>query len=243
MFRNKLTYYHGTTESRWENIQQEGLFKPNDKKPIGGYWITRGAYFVCENPYIALWYAHFNSCFSENKNDEPVLLSFKYEANKHNEGNVINLLTADGHKLLTYAHNKFRDVIPKNEANDVNLDSKVLELLLKKSKTAKAIIASFQEGSSFQKLIHESNYINPHVLSQNGICPGDHAEICFYPNLGISEVENLSSEDINELTSVGNGDFDLWPLVCKSLNSVLNGKNKQDEFNRYLSNRYPHFSV
>ena len=240
MFRNKLTYYHGTTESRWKKIQAEKLFKPNELKPIGSYWLTRGAYFVCENPYIALWYAHLSCFLSKNKKEKPVLISFNYQADRGNTGEVVNLLSSDGHKLLIYAHNKYKSIITVDEKTqpENNLDSKVLELLLKNSKKAKAVIAGFQEGISFQKLVHDGDYQNPHVVSQHGICPGDHAEICFYPNLSFDEVENIEVVNDADLVKDKKSITALWPLVCDSLNCALTNQEFRDGFSAYVDKAY-----
>lgn len=78
MFRNKLKYYHGTSITRFTKIQQDKKVIPSHLKKVGEYWITRGAYFVCENPFIALWYAHVASLHDKSS---PVVLCIEYEIN------------------------------------------------------------------------------------------------------------------------------------------------------------------
>lgn len=239
MFGNHLTYYHGTSTDQWEQIQRDGVFRPNDSKAVGGYWITKGAYFVCENPYVALWYAHL-TCFRRKKG-KPVVLAFDYKAGT--DGDVINLLTSDGQAVLAHAYERFRDkVFSSLTLADENLDSVVLELLLSKSTMVRAVIAAFQEGTSYQRL-HGGCYSNPYVTHQTGICPGDHAEICFVPDLSLDELGSIREVDDLELTNSGCWTSVLWPLVCRSLNSDWVDVDRSSKFTAHLAREYPEAGI
>ncbi len=240
MFRNRLTYYHGTTEARWMRIQSERVFRPNDTKAVGKYWITKGAYFVCENPLVALWYAYL-ACWTDKREGDPILIAIEYEADRHRTGEVVNLLTADGQAVLAHAHSKFQSVIPPELAADstVNLDSTVLELLLTKTLTAKAVIAAFQEGTSYQRLLNDGSYRNPYVTHQTGVCPGDHAEICFVPELSLENVDGLRVVDHEPLIDGRSQLSPLWPLVCRGLVGDWVNKEKGQEFADYLAKVCP----
>lgn len=229
MFRNKLKYYHGTSISRWNEIKKDKMFKPSHSKEVGQYWITKGVYFVCENPYIALWYAHVAA---SNDKCTPIVLCFEYEADKEQDGRVLNLLTADGHKVLSYAHSLYAKkinsgLITASDEDNENLDSVSLQLLLKNSNKVEAIIASFQEGKSFQSIQHSHDYNNKYVPSQTGFSPGDHVEICFYPKFDFEklQLQELSKSDILD----NENPYCIWKDVCNGLTESLpigNFKNK-----------------
>lgn len=214
MFRGELKYYHGTSTKVWEKIKADNMFKPSDVKDVQNYWITKGVYFVCENPYIALWYAHIAAV---NDKSDPIVICVDYSVDPK-KGDVLNLLTSDGHKVLNLAHNLFKEKLHGIEES-YNLDSSSLYLLLKKSKTLKAVIAAFQEGESFQKIIHDHDYENRYVKGQSGMSPGDHIEICFFPDLALDslELKELTKKDILEK----NNPHCIWNNVCLSLNKSL----------------------
>lgn len=253
MFKNKLTYYHGTTDKNWAKIQREGKIKPNNVKSIGSYWITKGAYFVCENPLIALWYAHISCHFDKSPiKSTPVVLCIEYEADSSGTGEIVNLLTSNGHRLLSYAHRKFKEKLSNRLSSDetdalqnknYNLDSKALQLLLDKSTILKGIIASFQEGESFQKIIHNKNYENKYVPFQHGICPGDHVEICFYPHFELNENVGIRALKKEDLIDEDNMHIPIWPHVCMSLNNALTSKGLRKGFNDYLKKEYPGIEI
>lgn len=214
MFRNKLKYYHGTSEKTWKKIQADNKFKPSDVKEVGNYWITKGVYFVCENPYIALWYAHIAA---NNDKSNPIVICLEYSFDNDEDAHL-NLLTADGQKLLNQAHLLYNEKLGNIAKND-NLDSVALYLLLKKAKKLKAVIAAFQEGKSYQKMIHKHDYENKYVKSQKGLSPGDHLELCFFPNLNL---DNLSIFELNKDDILDRNDpLCIWNQVCSSLNENL----------------------
>ena len=222
MFKNKLKYYHGTSQKRWDKIQVEAKFKPSHIKDIGDYWITKGIYFVCENPYIALWYAHVASTKDKSK---PIVLCVEYEADKDDKGEVLNLLSSDGHKVLAIAHSLYKKKIQGNQTiapfdRNENLDSVSLQLLMNNSKTLKAIIASFQEGKSYQNMIFENKYANKYIPEQKGFSPGDHIEICFYPELPIEDL-NIQILEKQQILEENQLDCNIWAFVCEGLTEPL----------------------
>ena len=231
MFSQPLTYYHGTSIKNWKLIQKEKLLKPNFSKSVGSYWITKGAYFVCENPYIALWYAHM---IAFNQKSTPIVLAMTYSAKSQPDSQIINLLTSDGQKLLSKAHSllkqKLKNIVNPYEGNE-NLDSTALQSLLNNTESSKAIIASFQEGKSYQSIHHGHDYTNKYVTNQTGISPGDHVEICFVPELNIENVEIslLSKEDILK----DNTPCCLWDVVSESLTEPVQFQN-EDYKKRFL---------
>jgi hypothetical protein len=236
MFRNKLKYYHGTSTERWERIKEDKNFKPSHIKKVGEYWITKGIYFVCENPYIALWYAHVASI---KDNSEPVVLCIEYEADKENTGEILNLLTSDGHKVLAIAHSMYSEKVNLkgdsliSEENE-NLDSVSLQLLMNNTKSLKAIIASFQEGKSFQNILHEHNYVNRFVPSQKGFSPGDHIEICFYPVLDLDELNITALNKADVL--MDSEPCCIWDCVCNGLTDPLDDSDFKNRLKESLSN-------
>lgn len=236
MFSNNLKYYHGTSESRWALIKSESELKPSHLKKIGDYWITKGVYFVCENPFIALWYAHVASL---NDHSNPLVICIQYEIDDTRKSEIVNLLTSDGHKLLALAHNLYKnklnlDLIKSTVTEHENMDSYALELLMSKSKKIKGIIACFQEGNSFQSMIIEHKYTNKYIPLQKGFSPGDHVEICFFPNLKIGglELKILSKKEI--LTEVEPG-CNIWELVCQGLTEPLENSKFKIELSDFLN--------
>lgn len=232
MFRNSLKYYHGTSETRWKKIEVEGVFKPSHLKKIGDYWITQGAYFVCENPYIALWYAHVSAMAD---NCKPIVICIEYEIKQENDKIVLNLLTADGHKLLAKAHNLYKkklnlDVIKSQIPEHGNLDSYSLELLMSKSDTLIGVIAFFQEGQSFQSMILEHKYANKYTPQQKGFSPGDHIEICFYPEFKFDQ-NRTSTFTKKEIIEEQGAECNIWELVCEGLTLPI----ENDKFKKRLS--------
>jgi hypothetical protein len=222
MFRNKLTYYHGTSLKNWNIIQTEKKIKPSHTKKVGDYWITKGAYFVCENPYIALWYAHVAALRDKS---QPIVLAIEYEADKHRTGEILNLLTADGHKALSIAHNLYKEKLKITNSRQMrdtneNLDSVSLQLLMERSEKLKGVMASFQEGRSFQSMIIEHKYINKYIPEQKGFSPGDHVEICFYPELDLNgaEIKTISKKEI--LSDI-DSECNIWELVCQGLTEPM----------------------
>ncbi|MBC2845704.1 hypothetical protein [Winogradskyella flava] len=214
MFSDKIKYYHGTSEKAWREIKSEKKFKPSDVKEIGNYWITKGVYFVCENPYIALWYSHVAAT---KDNSKPIVICVEYSIDQDKKSHL-NLLTSDGQKLLNQAHLLYKEKIG-SISNNENLDSVALYLMLKKSKKLKAIIAAFQEGISYQKLIHKHDYKNKYVRNQYGLSPGDHLELCFFPNL---DLESISFQELRKEEILDKNDpYCLWNTVCSSLNESL----------------------
>jgi hypothetical protein len=239
MFRNKLKYYHGTSIKRWGKIKHDKEFILSHIKKVGDYWITKGIYFVCENPYIALWYAHVAALHDDS---EPIVLCLEYEADKWKKGEVLNLLTSDGQKLLSYAHKLYSDKIKisTEKSNDIeenqnsNLDSVVLQLMLKSSKSLIAVIASFQEGNSFQSIIHNHDYVNKFIPNQKGFSPGDHVEICFYPNFVF---ENSQIGELNKNSIINPTDpLCFWDQVCEGLTEPLENGSFKTSLKSALSN-------
>jgi hypothetical protein len=240
MFRNKLKYYHGTSIKRWEKIKSEKKFIPSHIKKVCDYWITKGIYFVCENPYIALWYAHVAALQDKS---EPIVLCLEYEADKAKKGDVLNLLTSDGQKLLAFAHHLYSEKLEisteKNsdleDTQNGNLDSVALQLMLKNSKSLKAVIASFQEGNSYQTIIHNHDYKNKFIPSQKGFSPGDHVEICFYPNFEFEDFQlaELSKDSIVDQTDP----LCIWNHVCEGLTEPLENGNFKTKLKKSLSNK------
>ncbi|MDR0969172.1 MAG: hypothetical protein LBM67_01370 [Lentimicrobiaceae bacterium] len=226
MFKSKLKYYHGTSTKKWSTIEIEGKFKPAQEKKVSDYWITKGIYFVCENPYIALWYAHVAALKDASK---PIVLCIEYEIGGEDTSKIINLLTSDGHKLLTTAHHLHKEKLglkndsssfDDNDDSSINLDSLALQLFMSKTST-KGVIASFQEGKSFQKMITGKGYENKHVPTQKGFCPGDHVEICFYPDL---DIKGLGIKTFTKGDIVTTSEQAFWDMVCTSLSSSLPDK-------------------
>lgn len=226
MFRNKLSYYHGTSQMIWDEIKKQEKIVPSHIKKVGDYWITKGAYFVCENPYIALWYAHVASL---RDNSDPVVLKIEYEVDRDKKGEILNLLTSDGHKALSIAHEMYKEKIGLADPtmDGENLDSLSLQLLMTHT-SLKGVIAAFQEGLSFQGMILQSRYQNKHVPQQKGFSPGDHVEICFYPELELKETPVLVKSK-KELLDEVEPSCKIWQLVCEGLTEPLNdGKFKNN---------------
>lgn len=237
MFKSKLKYYHGTSELRWQKIQEEGLFKPSHLKRIGDYWITQGAYFVCENPFIALWYAHVSAMSDKSK---PIVICLEYEVKQEKDKIVLNLLTSDGHKFLAKAHNLYKkklnlEALKSQISINDNLDSYSLELLMSKSKTLIGVIACFQEGQSFQSMILEHKYTNKHIPQQKGFSPGDHVEICFFPDFKFEgyEITTLSKD---EIINPEEPDCNIWELVCDGLTLPIENEKFRNNLFSYLNN-------
>jgi hypothetical protein len=231
MFRNKLLYYHGTSQKRWKIIQQENKIKPSHVKKVGDYWITKGAYFVCENPYIALWYAHVASMHDKSS---PVVLEIEYEADKDSKGEILNLLTSEGHMALAIAHKYFKDKVDDTVYDStVNLDSVSLQMFMSNSPTLKGVIACFQEGKSFQNIIFENAYKNKYVPEQKGFSPGDHVEICFYPEFSLDKV-TVKTITKRELLQRIDPDCNIWELVCDGLTEPLNNEKFKESLMKNL---------
>jgi len=233
MFTTKLKYYHGTSQKRWDKISKDKKFVPSHIKKIGDYWITKGAYFVCENPYIALWYAHVAAI---NDKTEPIVICLEYEIKDEIQNTIVNLLTSDGHKLLAMAHNLFMKKLSltavKSAVNENdNLDSYSLELLMSKSTYLKGIIAFFQEGQSFQSMLLEHRYKNRYTPHQQGFSPGDHVEICFYPELEVNPAE-LSTFTKADLVNELDDECNIWEMVIQGLTSPI----ENIEFKKKLLN-------
>jgi hypothetical protein len=237
MFTNSLKYYHGTSLKRWEKIQSENQFIPSHIKNIGAYWITKGVYFVCENPYIALWYAHVAALKDKSK---PIVLCIEYAAGKKNKSEILNLLTSDGHKVLAIAHNLFKKKLENNHDHsyfgmDVNLDSVSLQLLMNNSRSLKAVIACFQEGKSYQNMIFEHKYKNQYVLEQRGFSPGDHIEICFYPDLKLDDL-NIKPLEKNDILDNSDPKCQIWDYVCAGLTEPLDESKFKKALRKSLTN-------
>jgi hypothetical protein len=163
---------------------------------------------------------------------KPIVICVEYEIDKSKSHKIINLLTSDGHKLLASAHNLFRikmEIESLDSPLEVeNLDSFALELLMSKSPSFKGIIACFQEGQSYQGMIYNHNYENKYVNKQTGFSPGDHVEICFYPDF---ELENQEISLLNKKDILKDSDeiCKIWELTCKGLTDPIESDQEYKE--------------
>lgn len=227
MFSNSICYYHGTTDISWQNIKNSGEFIPSSD--IGKYWVTKGVYFVAENPFIALWYAWVTT-FRHNKNIHktktkrhvPVVLKTTYAG----DINVLNLVSADGHMRYHDAHSMLKNKL-KTVHFDIldNIDSFVgVEIFT--SGAYNAILAAFNEGKTFQRLIQGSKYQNPY--GYNGHKYGDHVEICFYTYKNLADITLHNHSDL-----IQGHNSSYWEHLCMALTESLPGQKNLKEFMRF----------
>jgi len=226
MFSNSLCYYHGTTDITWQNIKNSGEFIPSSD--LGKYWVTKGVYFVAENPFIALWYAWVTTFRHNNnihtitaKRHVPVVLKTTYAG----DGKVLNLVSANGHMFYHNAHSMLKNKLKTKYFDTLdNIDSYVgVEIF--SSGAYDAILAAFNEGKTFQRLIQGSKYLNPY--GYNGHKYGDHVEICFstYTNL-----DDITLHNHSDLVHGHNKTY--WEHLCMALTECLPGAAKLKDFMR-----------
>lgn len=240
MFKNTLSYYHGTTLTNWNHIKKQGVLKPNEKKQIYDYWLVKGVYFVAENPFIALWYAWVRTYLENKDNDnidskqhiEPVVLQLKIKLGD----DVVNLLCSDGHNLLHRAHNALKEISPQKKYSlplRANFDSYALQLILKETNN-KSFLAAFQEGESFQFSIHNWHPKNPFNKEFKGIRYGDHIELCFGDYLPIS---NMALTVLKHSDIVINEQQNYWKTLCKALTDPLSDK-KSYRLKKFMKSKF-----
>lgn len=236
MLSSDLKFYHGTTKSSWDVIQQEGFFKPKETKKIGKYWITKGVYFVCENPYYALWYAKFK-CFLDYVNkkkqgipcdavvEQPVVI--EVEGLLSMADLQIHLLTSYGMRILMQSHRMFLMHYRRNRrkyGQHDNLDAHAL-MQLKNIYRGKnvCILAAFQEGESVQRIMLDNIFLEEYMKERSGFCIGDNISACFLdwvPLAAVSSYSILTENDILKRDAYS-GTPSLYEKMCDGLNCKL----------------------
>ncbi|WP_243364059.1 hypothetical protein [Fundidesulfovibrio terrae] len=227
MFTGSMTYYHGTTTYAWDSIRSDRVFRPDKQKADGEYWTAKGVYFSCSNPYVALWYAHFR-CFLLGKDgieSSPVVITFEKAID--DESDVVNLLTSDGQRVLFKMHNRLKPVhsATKNAVTiNTNLDALALKHLPDMEDVENiCVFSAFQEGESFQKIVHGHDFVNEYINDRVGFCVGDNVSVCFLddvPLLSLGDYKVLTSDHILD-EDMAHGENALFPVICQGLNNKL----------------------
>lgn len=224
MFSTEMVFYHGTTDSAWESIQKDNRFFPNNNKDDGEFWTAKGVYFACNNPYVALWYAHFKCYISGDKERKPVVIKFIHAI--PSETKIVNLLETEGARLLLKMHTDLKEihrVTKKAVTINTNLDALALKHLPDALDTEDiCIFSAFQEGSSFQQIIHGHDFRNKYISERVGFCVGDNVSVCFLENILLSKLgkyEILTSEQLLQLDN--DYDLQIFPIICEGLNKKL----------------------
>lgn len=224
MFSGEMTFYHGTTDVAWENIKKDRFFVPKHDKDDGEYWTAKGVYFACNNPYIALWYAHFRCYLSDNEDAMAMVVKFKCKL--PNTTSIINLLSDEGSRHLLKMHiglKKIHAATVKAVSVHTNVDALALKHLPDALESDDVcVISSFQEGESYQTIVHGHRFQNKYISDRIGFCVGDNVSVCFLGSVSIDklgEYEILRSDQLIALDKKESPE--IFPIICQGLNNKL----------------------
>lgn len=69
-------------------------------------------------------------------------------------------------------------------------------------------------------MILENSYRNKYIPEQKGFSPGDHVEVCFFPDF---DTENITVSGLTKKQILQDVDPDcnIWELVCQGLTEPL----------------------